>query len=306
MADIFVGKSEYSNLKGQNQYAQERAGLQMLALLAFLLPMLNGYRITINEARRPRPAQLAFWNAYQRFLRYGKPWAAVAAAPYTSKHDSGLAFDLGGAGGAVIADWVHALLVKYGPAYGIHWIGKNFGEKWHFEYVPGTAKILAGIGPTPEEKAEIDMLGILYRDEKTGEVAGMNPSTGWYYHCPNAAYVQLLRKTRMVVDADPLNLPTNEYGFVKGQTDAMGVERDQRLIRSIWSAIIPGYNGNQSAAARLAGIDEKANTLSDATITRLVAAIPAVKGNSTINVNEDTLADKIDARLGKRFGKAAA
>jgi hypothetical protein len=143
MADIVVGTSEYDNLAGKTQYAEMRAGLQLLALLAFIAPMLGGYRITINEARRSRADQDKFWNAYLRFLA-GGPWAAVAAKPYLSKHDSGLAFDLGGPLGRVISDAAHALLVKYGPAYGIHWIGKNFGEKWHFEYVPGTAKIIAG------------------------------------------------------------------------------------------------------------------------------------------------------------------
>jgi hypothetical protein len=146
MADIFVGNSEYDNLTGKPQYAEERAGLQLLALLAYIAPMLGGYRITINEARRSRADQDKFWNAYVRFLA-GGPWAAVAAKPYRSKHDSGLAFDLGGPNGRVITDAAHALLVKYGPAYGIHWIGKNFGEKWHFEYVPGTASILASSAP---------------------------------------------------------------------------------------------------------------------------------------------------------------
>lgn len=150
MADIAVGTSEYQNLRGRTQWAEMRAGLQLLALLAFIAPMLGGYRITINEARRSRPDQLKFWNAYQVFRRYGRPWAAVAAVPYTSKHDSGLAFDLAGPGGSVISDAAHALLVKYGPRFGIHWIGRNFGEKWHFEYVPGTASVLASnISPVP-------------------------------------------------------------------------------------------------------------------------------------------------------------
>jgi len=174
MADIAVGTSEYSSLRGKTQWAEMRAGLQLLALLAFIAPMLPGYRVTVNEARRSRADQLSFWNAYRTFVRYGRPWAAVAAVPYTSKHDSGLAFDLGGPGGSVISDAAHAFLVKYGPRFGIHWIGKNFGEKWHFEYVPGTASVLASnISPTPINipKEEKDMTDYsLIRGKNDGKV----------------------------------------------------------------------------------------------------------------------------------------
>jgi hypothetical protein len=155
MADIAIGVSEYDTLKGKTQTADWRAGLQLLALLAFIAPMLpKDYRITVNEGRRSKEDQTKFWNAYQRFVKYGKPWAAVAAFPFTSKHNDGLAFDLGGPGGSVISDFAHALLVKYGPKFGIHWTGKGFGEKWHFEYVPGTALIVASDKPATPIKEE--------------------------------------------------------------------------------------------------------------------------------------------------------
>lgn len=295
MADIFVGKSEFGSLRGTNQYAEQRAGLQILALLAFLAPMLAGYRITFNEARRSRPDQDKFWAAYQKFLRYGKPRAAVAARPYTSKHDSGLAFDLGGPGGAVISDAAHALLVKYGPEWGIHWIGKNFGEKWHFEYVPGTARKLAGTGPTKQERIEEEMTARLYRNSQTGTIAAIDWSTGAVWPIPSPAYLNLMTARKMVIAEDAINLPPNEYDFIVGRAVNVRAENAQAVL----DRIVSGADGSATLGNRIVEIQRLANAAANKKVDLTGATINAT-------VNEDALVTKIETVVKRLFGKAAA
>jgi hypothetical protein len=240
MPRIFVGVSEFGSLRGTQQFMEERAGLQFLAVLAIVNPQLPASeRITFNEAERPRASQSAFWNDY---IRRGAPPAVVAARPFTSKHDGGpngesaRAGDMGGPGGRVISDRAHALFKAVGAEYGIHHTGASFRpvEKWHFEYVPGTAKKLASAAPTQKEAEEQDMTARLYHNKKTGEIAVIDTSTGFYWHAPNMAYVGLLRAAKIAVDADPISLDDNQFGFVQQmRAVALGQHRDTLMGASV-------------------------------------------------------------------------
>jgi len=265
VARIFVGNSEFGTLRGTPQYSEQRAGLQLLAVLAIVNPQLPASeRVTINEATRPRASQSAFWNDY---VRRGAPPAVVAARPFRSKHDGGgndesRAFDLGGPGGSVISDRAHALVKGVGAEYGIHHTGAGFrpAEKWHFEYVPGTARKLASAGPTPQEREDQDMTARLYRHSGNGTIAAVDVSTGFYWPMPSPGYVTLWRTRGWVADRDPVNIPANEWDHMLGRIVAHRSDLAADAARLVWAAGLPGFNGVQSAAARLAGIDQKAGT----------------------------------------------
>lgn len=299
MARIFVGNSEYGALRGKPQYSEHRAGLQLLAVLAIVNPQLPAdERVTINEATRPRASQSAFWNDY---VRRGAPPAVVAARPFRSKHDGGgndesRAFDLGGPGGSVISDRAHALIKAVGADYGIHHTGAGFrpAEKWHFEYVPGTARLLASTGPTKQEAEEQDMTARLYRNAKTGEIAVMDPTAGHYWSCPNMGYVNLERKFKTVPDVDPMNLPANEFDHLKRRTLGHRADLAADAARYVWGANVPGYNGDASASRRLAGIDQKAGTAKlDATGLK-------------VTVDETSITNKVVAGVRGLFQKAGS
>jgi hypothetical protein len=286
MGRIFVGNSEYQSLKGKPQYLEERAGLQFLAVLAIVNAQLPASeRVTINEGERPRPSQLAFWNDYRR---RGAPPAAVAAAPYLSKHDGGpngdnaWAADLGGPGGSVISDRAHALVKSVGAAYGIHHTGATFrpAEKWHFQYVPGTATKLASAAPTEAEKKESVAGMIRIQHEKRG-IALVGPG---YFHgitpeeLPWTADVITKHITAINERHFDLLVDMHLHGTV---SDGVGPR--------VWAQPIDGYNGPKQAGARLAGIDQKAGT------AKLDASGLVVK------VDEASIVSKVQAAVKAMF-----
>ena len=260
MPRIFVGVSEYGSLRGTQQFLEERAGLQFLAVLAIVNPQLPpDERITFNECERPRPSQSAFWNDY---VRRGAPPAVVAARPFTSKHDGGptgdraLAADLGGPGGAVITDRAHALFKAVALEYGIHHTGAGFrpAEKWHFQYVPGTARKLASAGPTQQEQEQQHMTARNYRDKKTGETRTIDVSTGKDQYL-EPGYPEL-HVAMGIVPGETIQVETNQMQYLRQAARATR----QAIAAEVWGQAVPGWNGPQTAAARLAGIDQKAGT----------------------------------------------
>lgn len=85
-----------------------------------------GGGIPITEGFRSYQGQVDAWNRYQR----GGP---MAAKPGTSMHGKGIALDLGGAfQNANSAQ--HKWLQRNGAQFGWYWIGKQYGEPWHWEY----------------------------------------------------------------------------------------------------------------------------------------------------------------------------
>lgn len=305
MARIFVGNSEFQTLRGKPQYSEYRAGLQLLAVLAIVNPQLPANeRITVNEATRPRASQQAFWNDYQR---RGAPPAVVAARPFTSKHDGGgndesRAFDLGGPGGSVITNRAHALFKATALAYGIHHTGAGFRpvEKWHFEYVPGTATKLASEGPTHQEKQEALMTARLYR-HPNGTIAGIDPTTGWYWPCPNPDYVVLLRALKVVVDVDPIQLPANQYDFMVN----LVILNRQEVANTVWATPLNGWNGAAPAHQRLVGADRGgvAPEYVDQIATAVQKKLPVGSGGT---IDTDSLAAKVVAGVKALFTKAGS
>jgi hypothetical protein len=117
-----------------------------------------GVALAVTEGTRSRPRQLQLWNEYQAYLARGStpPYAALAAVPYTSRHDEvthGNAVDLGS--GIAQLDSVRSIWARTnGPKFGVVCTGINFRpqEPWHFEISTITT---AGSSSTPIE--EVDM-----------------------------------------------------------------------------------------------------------------------------------------------------
>lgn len=85
------------------------------------IPVVDGFRSYENQVKA--------WQAMQN----GGP---RAAPPGTSLHGAGIAVDLGGpfqnSGSAQ-----HRWLQQNGSRFGWYWVGRDYGEPWHWEYHPG-------------------------------------------------------------------------------------------------------------------------------------------------------------------------
>lgn len=128
----------YSATLGARQTIDSRALPNLLAFARVFYAAL-GIRLDVTEASRPRPRQKLLWDLWQAYLRRGKrpPWAALAAVPYTSRHDAvtrGNAVDLG-SGIQTFATPAHQWAVINGPRYGVRPTGLEFSspEPWHFD-----------------------------------------------------------------------------------------------------------------------------------------------------------------------------
>ena len=184
-----VGRSRFGDLKGVEQFMEIRAAGQVLALIAFIATLPGCRRLTINEGRRTRARQKLMRQAYEAYLD-GGPWAALAAILYTSRHDElthGNAADLGGPNGEALNTAERAAISKYGPAFGVHFVGLTFSppEPWHVEGdmvtpVPDWGKVAAAsssatpipTGPTDHQKEEDTMSApFLIKRNRTGTIA---------------------------------------------------------------------------------------------------------------------------------------
>lgn len=228
----------------------------------------TGVGPTASECYRDYPSQQGRYATYQRLK---KP---LAAYPGTSNHGWGRSVDVGYAARA----WITA----NGPKYGFY--PTVAGEPWHFDYLGNPSiKAAAQAAKAPQEE---EMTARLYRNDKTGTIAGIDPTTGWFWACPNMDYVRLLQALGVVVNAEPINIPPEQFDFLQGRV----TEQRQALAGAVWTNGISGYNGVASAAARLAGIDEKADTVNAANIAKIVAALPQVSGGAAGAVDVNKLA----------------
>jgi hypothetical protein len=184
-----VGKSRFGDLRGVEQFMEIRAAGQVLSLIAFIATLPGCRRLTINEGRRTRPRQSLLRRAYEAHLR-GGPWAPLAAVEFTSRHDEikhGNAADLGGPNGEALNAAERAAISKYGPAFGVHFVGLTFDppEPWHVEGdmvtpVPDWGKVAAASSsatpfpsvPTNHQKEEDTMSApFLIKRNLTGTIA---------------------------------------------------------------------------------------------------------------------------------------
>jgi hypothetical protein len=148
---IYVGTSRLAGRTfGLPQYLAGQAGWQLIGIFNEF-EAIRGYRPTVNEGKRSRADQALLRAAYEHYVRYGTPWAALAAALYFSTHDEenhGNAADIGGPDGEPLSEDDHALLIEIGAKYGLVWTGRWFStqEWWHFNVYPEQASVLVAAG----------------------------------------------------------------------------------------------------------------------------------------------------------------
>lgn len=140
-----VGRSSYGDLAGVEQFVSTSMVAEQVSSLAYEFDTQfpgareRGDRLTVNEGIRSRRRMELLRAAWERYQRYGTPWAALAAALYYSTHreEIGTALDFGitrkdgtnRAMTAAEAQWVH----DRGVRRGIVWTGRTFNpqESWH-------------------------------------------------------------------------------------------------------------------------------------------------------------------------------
>lgn len=91
--------------------------------------------LTVNSGGRTYQEQARLYALYKA----GK--GNKAAPPGTSLHESGIALDLGGPlyntnMQAAMATRQHQWMRQNAAQFGWYWVGKNYGESWHWEYRP--------------------------------------------------------------------------------------------------------------------------------------------------------------------------
>lgn len=91
--------------------------------------------LSVNSGGRTYQEQAKLYAAYKA----GR--GNKAAAPGTSLHESGIALDLGGPlyntnMQAAMATRQHQWMRQNAAQFGWYWVGKNYGESWHWEYRP--------------------------------------------------------------------------------------------------------------------------------------------------------------------------
>lgn len=170
MAQFSVGKSSYGELRGAEQFVASQQIADQVASLCYEFDTQvaqNGDRLTVNEGIRSRARQQSLYQAWQTYKKYGKPYASLAANPYTSTHDEsrGSALDFGitmanGDNRALTQtefNWVHA----NGVRRGIQWTGRYFNpvEQWHHNggYAATVSPIPNVIRPGEPMSGEDDM-----------------------------------------------------------------------------------------------------------------------------------------------------
>lgn len=140
-----VGKSSYGDLRDVEQFVSTPIVADQVSSLCYEFDTQfpgareRGDRLTVNEGIRSKARMRLLRAAWETFLRYGTPWAALAAALYFSTHreEIGTALDFGitrkdGSNRAMTvaeAAWVH----EHGVPRGILHTGGSFNppESWH-------------------------------------------------------------------------------------------------------------------------------------------------------------------------------
>ena len=165
-----VGPSSYGAQDGVTQYVTDSVVAAQVNSLIYESQdvFAGGAILSVNEGVRSRERQALLRRRYEDY-RAGGPWAALAAALYTSTHDEsrGSALDFGvtnsdGTNRALTMS-EHSWLVIRGAQRGIRWTGGDPSfmsppESWHFN--GGFPATIPPIDPeeydmTPDEKKQL-------------------------------------------------------------------------------------------------------------------------------------------------------
>jgi hypothetical protein len=145
---------------GGGQYLRPDVAAQW-GLMRAACKAATGVTLGLTEGYRAYSRQVVLYQAYQTYLRFGRPKANVAAVPGTSNHGLGTALDLNNYEPA----W--AWLQANAPKYGFTWTqGKASGERWHWVFAvaptirpaSGSATPISAPTSTPEEPLYITAL----------------------------------------------------------------------------------------------------------------------------------------------------
>ena len=165
MALAPIGVSSYPSQRGVEQYLEARAAAQLNALNDEFEDVF-GYRFSPNEGVRSRARQKTLREAWEHYLRFGSPFANLAAVLYTSTHDvvnAGNAVDIGvtrpDGSNRALTQVEHDWIVERGARRGVVWTGRGFSprEGWHFNVFPARAIVAAGFRPIRIDPEETDM-----------------------------------------------------------------------------------------------------------------------------------------------------
>lgn len=115
-----------------------RTRVQALLLVA----NRDGVRVTVTSTRRSRDEQAKLYEAWRNGT------GNLAAAPGTSKHETGDAIDFGGD---------LDLVAKLAPTFGLK--ATVPGEPWHYESAGGTALLSGGDATNVDSPADLAKLG---------------------------------------------------------------------------------------------------------------------------------------------------
>lgn len=194
-------------------------------------------------------------------LRDGSP---LAAYPGYSNHGWGRSCDVG----MLARSWIRANGHKYG------WYFTVISEDWHADYLGNPIyKTAQSVINKPKED-EDEMSAYLYRNKDTGLVSMIDWSSGAVWGLPEREYLALVVKLKMVSSATVIEVPANEFQFILGRA----AEIRASIADAVWARSIKGYNGDKTASERLVGIDEKADTLGDKAIAKMIDAIRSLLG----------------------------
>lgn len=124
---------------GAGRLFEREAARYLVALRAAYLAHF-GYPLPVLEGYRPIARQDTLWDKYEAYQN-GGPYAELAARPGTSNHGYARACDFGPPINIDSPEkrWLDA----NAPAYGWHPTGNDFHpiERWHFDWLPGTATV---------------------------------------------------------------------------------------------------------------------------------------------------------------------
>lgn len=264
--------------------------------------------LNVSEAYRRLDRQQSLYADYKA----GR--GNLAAYPGTSNHGWGRSLDLASGvniNGSAENTWARQNAPSYGFAFTVP------SEAWHVDYLGSPSVRVADYisdpnttsTPTTDSNQGDEGVDRLIRNKKTGSIDWINTATGFFWHTPNIDYVNAVAK---FIGRSVEDMEDNWWSFYRDrcteQRAAIGTAAANRTAPAVWDAAIDGYNGKQTASARLAGIDKKAATVNSDGVKAIVAALPASSGGAGVDIDAlaKAIAPLVAASIADSIAKAVS